>query len=69
VIDADDDAAAARAWVGEAWETVHPWGTGGVYPNFPDPELEDPDRAYFLGNLERVRRVRATCDPDGRLVP
>jgi FAD/FMN-containing dehydrogenase len=59
VVEADGDAEAARAWVDEAWATVHPYGTGGVYPNFPDPELEDPDRAYYLGNLERLRRVQA----------
>jgi hypothetical protein len=65
VIEPDGDAAAARGWVDAAWSTVHPWGTGGVYPNFPDPGLEDPDRAYFLGNLERVRGVQAAYDPDG----
>ncbi len=36
----------ARRWLAGSWPTVHPWGTGGVYPNFPDPDLEDPPRAY-----------------------
>ena len=45
-----------------AW---HPHGSGGVYPNFPDAELDDPDRAYFGANLGRVREVEAAYDPDG----
>jgi FAD/FMN-containing dehydrogenase len=63
VIDPDGDAAAARGWVDQAWATVHPYGTGGVYPNFPDPQLEDPERAYYLGNLERLRRIQAAYGP------
>ena len=63
VVERDGDGAAARRWVDDAWSTVHPWGTGGVYPSFPDPELEDPDRAYFLGNLDRVRGVEAAYTP------
>ncbi len=27
-------------WLRRAWEIVHTHGTGGVYPNFPDPGLE-----------------------------
>jgi FAD/FMN-containing dehydrogenase len=61
VIDPRTDAEPARRWVTDAWATVHPHGTGGVYPNFPDPELDDPDRAYFLANLERVRRIEEEC--------
>jgi FAD/FMN-containing dehydrogenase len=34
-----------------------------VYPNFPDPELEDCGRAYHGANLDRLRRVKATYDP------
>ena len=45
--------------------SVHPHGTGGVYPNFPDPALEDPGRAYYGANLERLLRVKAAYDPDG----
>jgi hypothetical protein len=28
---------AARAWLSDSWELVHPSGSGGVYANFPDP--------------------------------
>ena len=42
---------------------MHPWGTGGVYPNFPDPDLDDWAHAYYGHNLDRLVRVKATYDP------
>ena len=67
VVDAgasESDRQAARGWLSRSWALVHPWGSGGVYPNFPDPELEDPLRAYHGPNLERLREVKAAYDPD-----
>jgi len=61
----DGDQAAARDWLGRSWAAVHPWGSGGAYPNFPDPDLPDPGRAYYLGNYDRLRQVKARCDPSG----
>jgi Berberine and berberine like len=55
---------AARAWLSESWELVHPSGSGGVYANFPDPELPDEHRAYWGTNLERVRTVKKKYDPE-----
>jgi Berberine and berberine like len=43
---------------------VHPSGSGGVYANFPDTDLPDEHRAYWGGNLERVRRVKEKYDPE-----
>jgi FAD/FMN-containing dehydrogenase len=66
VVDASASEAArraARAWLSRSWALVHPWGSGGVYPNFPDPELEDWARAYHGANLDRLRRVKAKYDP------
>lgn len=54
---------AARGWPARSWASVHPFGTGGVYPNFPDPDLPDPARAYYGGNRPRLRRVKARYDP------
>jgi FAD/FMN-containing dehydrogenase len=51
-------------WLARAWEIVQPHGTGGVYPNFPDPTLDDPLHAYHGTNLERLRQVKAAYDPD-----
>jgi FAD/FMN-containing dehydrogenase len=65
VVPGDADARAAREWLARSWEIVHPHGAGGVYVNFPDPELQDPLAAYHGGNLERLRRVKAEYDPDG----
>ena len=68
VVPAGFDAAAtkaARAWLSDSWELVHPSGSGGVYANFPDPELPDEHRAYWGDNLERVRRVKEKYDPAG----
>jgi FAD/FMN-containing dehydrogenase len=49
----------ARRWLERSWLSVHPWGSGGVYPNFPDPGLEDPERAYWGDNYERLLRLKA----------
>jgi Berberine and berberine like len=55
---------AARGWLSRSWELVHPGGSGGVYPNFPDPELEDSARAYHGANLDRLTRVKESYDPE-----
>jgi hypothetical protein len=67
VVPAGFDAAAteaARAWLSDSWELVHPSGSGGVYANFPDADLPDEHRAYWGGNLERVRSVKEKYDPE-----
>jgi len=56
---------AARNWLARSWASVHPWGSGRVYPNFPDPDLEDWAHAYHGTNLDRLVRVKAKYDPDG----
>jgi FAD/FMN-containing dehydrogenase len=43
---------------------VHPWGSGGVYPNFPDSDLQDWPHAYYGRNYDRLLRVKAKYDPD-----
>jgi len=67
IVEADASEAerqAARGWLSRSWALAHPCGSGGVYPNFPDPELEDWDRAYHGANLSRLRRVKAAYDPE-----
>jgi FAD/FMN-containing dehydrogenase len=61
----DPDTQAARRWLRRSWEIVRPWGSGGVYPNFPDADLAVRDRAYHGANLERLLRVRAHYGADG----
>jgi FAD/FMN-containing dehydrogenase len=56
---------AARDWLARSWTLVHPWGSGGVYPNFPDADLQDWAHAYHGRNYDRLRRVKAAYDPGG----
>jgi FAD/FMN-containing dehydrogenase len=54
---------AAHDWVTRSWGAVRPWGTGRVFPNFPDPDLEDWARAYYGKNRDRLLDVKARYDP------
>ena len=56
---------AARQWLHESYRLPAKWRSGGVYQNFPDPDLPDSARAYFGANLHRLRLVKARYDPDG----
>ena len=51
-------------WLRHAWRETRGYGSGGVYPNFPDPGLEDALTAYHGANLARLQRVKAAYDPD-----
>jgi FAD/FMN-containing dehydrogenase len=57
------ETAAAREWLTRSWALVHPWGSGGVYPNFPDPDLADWPHAYYGSNYDRLLRIKARYDP------
>lgn len=57
---------AAQNWLADIWHVAHPWGSGGVYPNFPDPSLEDGEAAYHGPNLTRLRAIKHRYDPDDR---
>jgi FAD/FMN-containing dehydrogenase len=59
-----DERRSARDWLARSWEVVHPAGSGRVYPNFPDEDLEDWPAAYHAGNLDRLTSVKAAYDPD-----
>jgi hypothetical protein len=54
-----------RAQLAEVFKPLEPFGTGRVYPNFPDPTLKDPLTAYHGENLDRLLKVKQTYDPDG----
>jgi len=55
----------AHRWVVRSWEAVHPWGSGRVFQNFVDPELQAWEEAYYDANYERLVRVKAQYDPAG----
>ena len=52
-----------QATVDAAFPSEH--STGGVYPNFPEPDRDPWDPAYHLGNHERLQELRAKYDPHG----
>jgi FAD/FMN-containing dehydrogenase len=60
---------AAHAFVRRSWETVHPWGSGGVFPAFPDRDLPEPTKAYYGRNLQRLRTIKARYDPTNVFQP
>ena len=53
----------ADPWLGRSWATAHADGSGRVYPNFPDPELDDWAAAYHAGNYPRLAAVKRAYDP------
>jgi FAD/FMN-containing dehydrogenase len=64
-LDADEQSwRDGAAWADKSWLSVHPWASGRVYPNFPDPELDNWAWAYHAENLDRLRKVKAQYDPD-----
>jgi FAD/FMN-containing dehydrogenase len=68
VVDPDASSAQredARRWLAQSWGLVHGWGSGGVYPNWPDPDLEDWADAYHGANIDRLARVKERYDPGG----
>ncbi|WP_020393270.1 FAD-binding oxidoreductase [Kribbella catacumbae] len=56
-------AEAADPWVDASWATAHADGSGHVYPNFPDPALDDWAAAYHAGNHPRLIAVKNAYDP------
>ena len=55
----------AQRWILRSWESVHSWGSGRVFPNFVDPELQGWADAYYGTNYHRLARVKARYDPTG----
>ena len=55
--------AAAHAAATRSWASVHPWGSGRVFQNFADPDLEHWAEAYYGPNYARLVRVKARYDP------
>ena len=52
-------AAAAHRWVVRSWMSVHPWGSGRVFQNFADPDLENWADAYYGTNCDRLVHIKA----------
>lgn len=55
---------ASHDWASRSKAIVHPYANGHVYQNYPDPDLTDWADAYYGDNLARLRRIKASYDPD-----
>jgi FAD/FMN-containing dehydrogenase len=54
---------ATDPWVDRSWAAAHADGSGHVYPNFPDPALDDWAQGYHAGNYSRLAAVKNAYDP------
>ncbi|WP_045313186.1 FAD-binding oxidoreductase [Lentzea aerocolonigenes] len=54
-------------WVHRTWTDLHEHSSGRVYPNFPDPFLDDPLPAYHGENLQRLGEIKRHYHPAGLL--
>ncbi|MGI8514099.1 MAG: FAD-binding oxidoreductase [Acidimicrobiia bacterium] len=53
-----------RQWARSAWLALKPWSTGGNYINFQtDDEAGERIAEAYRGNLDRLARIKADCDP------
>ncbi len=50
-------------WAKRYWDDLHPTSAGGAYINFMMDEGTDRVRASYLGNYERLARVKQRYDP------
>ena len=65
VVDPGEPPAAAREWLDRSWAITHPFGTGGVYPNFPEDGLDPWAVEYHGPNRERLLEAKRRYDPEG----
>lgn len=67
VVQADREAPAAvesgQRWLHRSWAATHRHGSGRVYPNFPDPDLQNWAFAYHGTNYARLTDLKHTYDP------
>ena len=51
-------------WQDRSWRLAHPYASGGVYVNFPDPALTNWAAAYHGTNYPALVKVKRTYDPE-----
>jgi FAD/FMN-containing dehydrogenase len=64
----DDSPAVVDAnlgWLGELADSMAPYGGGGSYLNFTDPDLTSWRSAYYGENYARLAQIKRRVDPDG----
>jgi FAD/FMN-containing dehydrogenase len=55
-----------RAWANGVWRALRPFASGQAYVNYIDSELRGWQGAYYGSNLQRLREIKRTYDPDFR---
>ncbi len=54
---------AADRQVAASWASVHAWGSGRMFQNFADPDLDGWSDAYVGPNHDRLLEIKARYDP------
>ena len=57
-------ARASNRWINGVWKALRPFVSGQAYQNYIDPQLPNWQRAYYAGNLPRLREIKKQVDPD-----
>ncbi|MBO0817913.1 MAG: BBE domain-containing protein, partial [Actinobacteria bacterium] len=57
---------AAHRWVTRCWAATRSGGSGLVFPNFADPDLDSPADRYYGSNLSRLALIKQRYDPGDR---
>lgn len=58
------NAGASNRWINGVWRALRPYVSGQAYQNYIDPQLTSWQRAYYAGNLARLREIKKQVDPD-----
>ena len=56
-------AAADTQWVRNISGAIRPYASGMAYQNYIDPELLTWEKAYYAGNLARLKLAKRAYDP------
>jgi FAD/FMN-containing dehydrogenase len=59
-----DNADVITQWTRDYWRDLHPTSAGGAYINFMMDEGQERVKASYLGNYDRLARVKHRYDPD-----
>jgi FAD binding domain/Berberine and berberine like len=54
----------SKRWINGVWRALRPFVSGQAYQNYIDPQLATWPRAYYAGNLPRLREIKKQVDPD-----
>jgi len=59
----DEDRAGMEDHLAGFTKLIAPYWTGGVYPNYPTPNIKDYRKAYWMDNFKKCLEVKQKYDP------